>query len=113
MVRDKEKSKAYMKAYRQTPKGKKQSSLHHWKTQGIHVEDMDILYKWYLEATNCENCGVEFVGGKRNRLTKCVDHDHNLEFNNFRAFLCLSCNVNDNSRNTSGTPNVYYHKKKK
>ena len=112
MVRDKEKRKAYNKAYYQTPAGIKSRVIGHWKHRGLHVEDIDILYKWYLEATNCEKCGVEFVEGKRNRNSKVTDHDHYTKTNNFRAFLCLSCNCNDNSRNTSGTPNVYYHKKR-
>ena len=107
-----EKKKAYNKAYYQTPKGKKSLRMHKWKIRGLHVEDMDILYKWYLEATHCEKCGVEFVEGKRNCYSKVTDHDHNLEFNNFRAFLCHGCNCNDTCRNTSGVPNVSFDKKK-
>ena len=105
-----EKSKAYMKAYYQTPAGKKTTKICSWKNQGIHVDNFDELYKKYLEATNCKKCKKKFINGKFNRLTKCADHDHNLEFNNFRAFLCSSCNSNDNSSNSSGTPNVSYDK---
>lgn len=113
MVIDIEKRKAYNKAYNQTPNGKKYNSIKKWKAQGIHVDDMQILYKWYAEATNCEECGAEFVGGKINRLTKCVDHCHKTKTNNFRAFLCNACNLNDKSSNTSGVPNVYFHNTKK
>ena len=109
-LKNKEKIKARDKAYSKTPEGKKSGRIAHWKQRGLHVDDYNELYKKYLEATHCEKCGVEFVDGKRNRLTKCADHDHNLQFNNFRSFLCHQCNVNDNSSNTSGTPNVNYDK---
>tara|TARA_R110002012_G_scaffold241748_1_gene416041 strand:- start:1156 stop:1599 length:444 start_codon:yes stop_codon:yes gene_type:complete len=110
MVLDIEKRKAYLKAYRQSPAGKKSARIGHWKHRGLHVDDYDKLYKKYLETTHCEKCGVEFVGGKRTNASKCADHDHNLQFNNFRAFLCHQCNCNDQSDNTSGTPNVSYDK---
>ena len=106
----KEKRKAYVKAYNQSPAGKKTYRISKWKGRGIHVDDYDELYKKYLEATHCGKCKKEFVGGKRNNSTKMADHNHNIEFNNFRDFLCNQCNVNDNSSNTSGTPNIYYHK---
>ena len=36
-----------------------------------------------------------------------MDHEHlNGKFGAFRNYLCHDCNCNDNSRNTSGTPNV-------
>jgi len=101
----------YNKEYLQTPTGKMRNKIGKWKSQGIHVEDMEILYKWYEEATHCENCERQFVGGKRNNLTKCIDHDHNLEFNNFRAILCSSCNANQNNSNSSGTANIYLDKR--
>ena len=105
-----EKNKGKIEAYRQTPAFKKSQKIGSWKTQGIHIEDMEILFKWFEESTNCEKCGVEFVDGK-NRLTKCVDHDHNVEFNNFRAILCFNCNVNQKDTNSSGTPNIYLDKR--
>ena len=105
-----EKNKEKLKEYIQTPTGKMRNKIAKWKAQGIHIEDMDILYKWYIEATHCENCKKEFVDGKFNNLTKCVDHDHNVEFNNFRAFLCNSCNHNLRDDNTSGIPNIHLKK---
>ena len=105
-----EKNKEKLKEYFQTPTGKQSNSISKWKSQGIHVEDMQILYKWYNEATHCKNCKKKFKGGKRNNLTKCIDHDHNLEFNNFRAILCSSCNVNLRDDNISGIPNVHLKK---
>ena len=107
MVRDKEK----IKAYNQTPSRKKSSRIGAWKHIGLHVDDYDELYKKYLEATHCGKCKKEFVGGKRNNSTKMADHNHNIEFNNFRGFLCHQCNCNDKTTNKSGTPNVFYHKK--
>ena len=109
--KNKEKKAIYKKEYYQTPRGKMKSHIDRWKKQGIHVEDMEILYKWFLEATHCENCKKEFVDGKYNNLTKCVDHDHNVEFNNFRNILCISCNSNQNNLNTSGTANIYTDKR--
>jgi len=105
-----EKNKGKIEAYRQTPAFKKSNRISNWKSQGIHVEDMEILYKWFLEATHCESCNLKFIGGKRNNLTKCIDHDHNLEFNNFRAILCNSCNTNQKDNNTSGIPNISLEK---
>ena len=101
--KNKEKEAIYSKEYK--------NKIISWKSQGIHVEDMEILYKWYNEATHCENCKKEFVNGKRNNLTKCVDHDHNVEFNNFRGILCSNCNLNLRVDNTSGTANIYLDKR--
>ena len=108
---NKEKLSNKHKEYLKTPAGKKSNRISNWKKQGIHIEDMNILYKWFLEATHCENCGKEFVGGKRNNLTKCIDHDHDVVNNNFRAILCSNCNVNQKDNNTSGTANIYLDKK--
>jgi len=107
----KEKKKAYMKVYRQTPIGKKLNRIQHWKQRGLHVDDYNQLYKKYLETTHCEKCGVEFVDGKRNRNSKVTDHCHKTKTNNFRAFVCHACNCNDKTTNKSGTPNVFYDKK--
>ena len=39
-----------------------------------------------------------------------MDHEHlNGKYGAFRNILCHACNSNDNSSNTSGTPNVHKH----
>ena len=38
------------------------------------------------------------------KYRKCMDHCHLT--GEYRNILCNSCNINDNSSNTSGTPNI-------
>jgi len=39
-----------------------------------------------------------------------MDHNHNT--GQYRNILCNSCNVNDREDNTSGVPNISFHKRK-
>lgn len=107
--------KAYMKAFNQSPKGKKSVRISRWKRNGIIVDDYDKFYDLYLSTANCEKCKKELTIDKQTtHSTKCVDHDHSInDLPNVRMICCNSCNVNDRSTNTSGEPNIHYNKRKK
>ena len=99
--------------YKKTPRYKKLTIIANWKQRGInHNNGLQYLYDViYLPATNCSKCNIVFGTGSNK---KHCDHDHNIiGTHNFRAVLCMACNINDNSRNTSGTPNINYHKTEK
>ena len=107
-----EERRAKERAYRQTPTRKKSNRISNWKTAGIICADWDALYERYLNTTHCETCDVLLTsGGWSTRTTKCLDHDHSInDRDNVRAVLCGACNLNDRCDNTSGVPNVNYHK---
>jgi len=99
-----ENMKAYKKQHRlDNPKIYK---ISRWKNQGLR-DDFELVYDRYVNSTNCENCKIKY--GKKGDGTgtfKCMDHDHSKLQNNFRNILCSSCNLNLNSSNTSGYPNI-------
>jgi len=105
----------YKKAYRQTPAGKKSIRISNWKTRGIIVEDFNIFYDSYLKITNCQLCEKYLTIDKyHTHSTRCVDHDHLINDRpNVRAICCHACNSNDKLTNTSGEPNIHYHKNNK
>ena len=82
----------YNKKYSKTPQGIKSVTISSWKHRGLIYEDYDSLYGHYLNATNCDECGVRFgkFGGGVGDW-KCMDHCH--ETGAFRNFLCNDCNV--------------------
>jgi len=98
-------TKEKMKEYRQTVNGKMSIKISEWKKSGLICDDywdyFTIYYHW-LGSTHCEKCNKEFDNTKHN--DKCMDHNHIT--GEYRNILCLICNVNDNSKNTSGVPNV-------
>ena len=108
----KEDRAAYDKVYNKTPKGKKSKRKSAWKRQGIIIDDVDKFYERFLSTTHCEICKKELTVDKNNtHSTKCVDHNHNItDKENVRYICCNACNANDNSRNTSGEPNINYDK---
>ena len=105
--KDKEKQKAYLKEYHSkqkqkdyrykyynTPKGKKSKMISNWKQFGLIETEQytfDELYEAYLYCSECEECGVELVGGSKAPNRKCLDHDHTTGI--FRNILCNTCNV--------------------
>tara|TARA_R110000796_G_scaffold222717_1_gene338917 strand:+ start:303 stop:779 length:477 start_codon:yes stop_codon:yes gene_type:complete len=101
---------AYSRRYNQSPVGKKRMRISRWKRDGIVSNDWDATYERFMNTLNCENteCNVLLTTDRKmTETTKCLDHDHNKKDEpNVRAVLCNNCNVNDNSRNTSGVPNV-------
>ena len=116
MVQTKEERKAYMKEYSKvydkSKKGKMFNKISDWKRRGLVCdtpEDYLTIYYHYLCSTNCEKCNKEFDNTKHN--DKHMDHNHST--GQYRNILCHSCNANDNSRNTSGTPNIGWDKSRK
>ena len=105
----KEEKKKYDEIRRNTPEVKKKYTISNWRCGGLVVtseEEMDEIYDRYLASKKCEKKGCEYT--KSN--WKCMDHKHLIgKFGYFRNIVCRDCNCNDNSRNTSGTPNVYKH----
>ena len=111
MVMSREEIAARMREYDQTPAGIKRRRISHWKDAGIISNDWGATYEKFMNTLNCENteCNVLLtIDRYRTATSKCLDHDHSIinEYN-IRAVLCHSCNVNNNSTNTSGVPNVY------
>ena len=106
--------KIYMKTYNQTSTGKKTKRISNWKKRGILVEsnNYDKFYDVYLKITNCQLCEKILTTDKyHTHSTRCVDHDHLINDKpNVRAICCHACNVNDKLNNTSGEPNIHYHK---
>ena len=102
MVRTKEERKEYD----QTENGKMVNKISKWKQQGLIMDTYEdyvtIFYHW-LASTHCEKCPKEFTKGNT-KYRKCMDHCHLT--GEYRNILCNSCNINDNSSNTSGTPNI-------
>jgi len=98
------------KEYNQSDKRKKSKKLSSWRTKGLvwtSEEEIDEIYARYLASERCEKCNKKYT--KKN--VKDMDHEHlNGKYGAFRNILCHACNVNDNSSNTSGVPNVYKQK---
>ena len=115
MPKTKEELRAYNKAYRQTPQGKKRAKKGKWKEHGIIINDFDKVYELYLSTTHCQICNKELTIDKRNtHSTKCLDHNHNInDRENVRYICCNACNTNDRVDNTSGEPNINYDKTNK
>lgn len=106
MRQTKEKKKETNRKYNQSDKGKKQQTTSQWKHRGLVTtsqEEMDEIYDRYIASERCEKKGCEYTETN----WKDMDHEHLLnEFGAFRNILCHACNLNDNSRNTSGYPNI-------
>ena len=87
-----QKNKVKIKEYRQTEAYKKSNRIGAWKRIGVESEDFNVLYDYFINSKNCEECNVELTVDKRNTpTTRCLDHDH--KTNLFRNVLCHSCNV--------------------
>ncbi len=81
------------KKYGKTETGKKSTHISLWKRRNVKLRDnetYDDLYNIYLNTTNCKDCNVLLVVGKRCKESKCLDHDHNTGY--FRDIVCHSCN---------------------
>ena len=106
-------TKEQYKAYDQTENGKMRMKIRKWKKLGLimdNPEDYLTIYYHWLCSTNCEKCNKEFTKGNT-KYRKCMDHNHTT--GQYRNILCNNCNCNDNSRNTSGTPNISWYKRYK
>ena len=88
----KEKDKIRRVVYDKTPKEIKRQTIKRWKGFGVICPDFDSLYCHYLNAEECENCGIEFGEfGSLGGTWKTCDHNH--ETGEFRNFLCHRCNI--------------------
>ena len=102
-----ENNKERIREYNQSQKGKKSSKICNWKQRGLLCnsdEEYEQIYSRWLNSEKCEKKGCKYEEDN----IKHMDHDHSTGL--FRNILCHRCNSNDNSSNTSGTPNVFYHK---
>ena len=110
MPQTKEQKKIANKKYSQSEKGKKRLKIGLWKKRGLVVtsqEEMEEIYARYLASQKCEKKGCEYTETN----WKCMDHIHLIwKYGYFRNIICNTCNCNDNSRNTSGVPNIYKSK---
>ena len=90
---NKEKLKEYNKKWKTSPEGIKSNTIAGWKQRGLIYEDYDSLYGHYLNANNCDECGIKFgkYGGGVGGDWKCMDHCY--ETGAFRNFLCCKCNL--------------------
>jgi len=117
MVQTYEEILAKNRARSQTPNGVKSRRISKWKYQGIIVEgdDWNWFYEIFIATTHCQkgDCGKELTTDRHlTHSTRCVDHDHEIKNEpNVRYVCCHACNMNDNSRNTSGEPNICYLKR--
>ena len=67
------------------------NTKNNWKHSGLICEDIDSLFCHYMNAKNCDECGVEFGDkGDGSGTFKCMDHSHIT--GKFRNFLCITCN---------------------
>ena len=112
MPQTKEQKAIRIKAFYQSPIGKKRSRIANWKRRGIIVNDYDKFYEAFLSTTNCKICKKELTIDKyHTHSTRCVDHDHLINDKpNVRAICCHACNCNNTLANTSGEPNINYRK---
>jgi len=85
-----------------------------WRNTGhfIPVGTEHSAYTRFSDTTHCEFCGwVLTTGGKTRTNTKVRHHDHDIDGeDNFIAVVCTVCNVRERCTNTSGEPNIHYHK---
>lgn len=103
----------YMREYRKTPKGYKNTMIVNWKQQGL-VDDYDSIFERYINTEYCDLCKVLLEGKGGNK--KCMEHDH--KTGEFRNITCSRCNTSKTDRkkqknNTTGYKNILFHKKKK
>ena len=95
-------------------KNYKDDVIWRWKNYGIITDDWDVLYKRYVETSNCEICNISLVSGNLGGNKKAIDHNHTTGA--VRYICCHSCNMNTekmtHKNNKLGERNIYFVKKK-
>jgi hypothetical protein len=87
-----QKNREKIRAYWQSPAGRKARIISQWKGYGIICDDWDALYERYITTLLCEQCNVELTTDRYNtETTRTLDHNHDTLL--FRNVLCHSCNV--------------------
>tara|TARA_R110000764_G_C10699214_1_gene345008 strand:- start:14 stop:421 length:408 start_codon:yes stop_codon:yes gene_type:complete len=71
------------------PKRHKSKTICKWKRSGVIHNDIDILYKKYINTFNCQHCHKEF----KNTRDRHLDHCHIT--GEFRKIVCQQCNTYD------------------
>lgn len=87
------KYREYNQTYYASPRGIKSTLLSAWKGYGLVHDDYEILYKKYINTTQCDVCDKQF----KNSFDRCMDHDHATGL--FRQVLCRNCNIQDRWKN--------------
>ena len=109
---NKEKRAEYDRAY--TLENHESKTIASWRRQGHYIPEgtEHAAYTRFRDTIQCEFCGWELVeGGTKKTNTKARHHDHSIEgSDNFIAVICHVCNTRERCDNTSGEPNIYYHK---
>ena len=74
------------------PEYKKRCLLNNWTTRGLITNDIEAVYKIYINTTHCDKCKIELTNDKLPTPTRrSMDHSH--ETGEFRYVLCNKCNV--------------------
>ena len=91
MSTEKQKHNERNRRWSKTPGGRKCHTKKQWKSRGLDMTTFYYVYPIYLNAKNCERCGIEF-SGTNNGKGKCMDHCKSTGL--FRNVVCRNCNVN-------------------
>ena len=92
-----EKVKEINRLWQQTPAGKKQHTLSHWKTRNLQEtpEEMERIYELRETQELCSSCDVKLTrDGDKSSTDASMDHCHIT--NRFRQICCKNCNHYDN-----------------
>ena len=75
----------------------KSSTLNHWRSRGLNMDNVDEIYERYIYCKDCEWCCKPFKSSRDRQM----DHCHlTCEF---RGILCQQCN-----RNARNCDNIFW-----
>lgn len=73
-------------------KAQEVTHIANWKQYGIICDEWEVIYRIYMDTTNCDFCQEPF----KNSKDRCLDHDHSITDSfNIRGILCRQCNFKD------------------